>query len=69
MKIHKNPKLFEYDDTEDIVDVFIKEDKKCPYPFTNKEWYHQGFYLKNFILYLNDFFERYDLPYKINQIF
>jgi len=65
MKIHNKPKLFEYDDSEGIVDIFIKEDPQCPYPFSNGEWYHQGFYMNEFIIYLNDFFSRYKLPYNI----
>lgn len=59
--------MFEYDETEDIVDIFVKKDPICPYPFTNKEWYHQGFYLLNFLTYLNDFFERNNLPYKVER--
>ena len=27
-------KLFEYDETEDIVDVFVYRDPDCPYPYT-----------------------------------
>jgi hypothetical protein len=65
VKIHKNPKLFEFDETEEIVDVFVKEDLECPYPFTNGEWYHQGFYLSNFIIFVNDLFERNNLPYEV----
>jgi hypothetical protein len=67
MKIHKNPKLLEYDETERIVDIFVKKDSHCPYPFTNGEWWHQGFYLQNFILYLNLFFEENKLPYKVKK--
>jgi hypothetical protein len=67
MKIHKNPKLLEFDDTEGIIDIFVKKDPNCPYPFTNGEWYHQGFLLKNFIIYLKDFFERNNLPYKVGE--
>ena len=73
MKYHGDkPKLFEYDETEDIVDVFVYRDYRCPYPYTitntrnNSDiWVHQGFYLKNFIIYLNDFFERNKLPFEI----
>jgi hypothetical protein len=58
-------RLFEYDETEDIVDVFVKKDPQCPYPFTNGEWYHQGFYLEEFIIYLNSFFEKNELPFEV----
>jgi hypothetical protein len=66
------PKLFEFDPKNDIVDVFVYKDYHCPYPFTvtntrseNDKWFHQGFFLKNFIIYLNDFFERNNLKYKV----
>lgn len=62
----QNPKLFEYDSVNKIVDIFVKADLTCPFPFHIDDWFHQGFYLKNFIVYLNDFFERYKLPYKVN---
>lgn len=68
MKIHINPKLFEYDETEGIVDIFVKQDPKCPYPFTNGKLYHQGFPLKQFLIYLNDFFERSGLEYKVMEV-
>jgi len=66
----KNPKLFEYDSNNGngIVDIFVKEEPGCPFPFHKDDWYHQGFYLINFITYLNDFFERYNLQYKVRKI-
>ena len=67
MKIHKKPRLFEFDETEGIVDIFVKKDPRCPYPFHKDDWWHQGFYLWNFIDILNDFFERNDIPYKVVQ--
>ena len=67
MQIKKNPKLFEYDKENDIVDIFVRKDPDCPFPFYSSEekWFHQGFYLNEFILFTNDLFKRYDLPYKI----
>jgi hypothetical protein len=69
------PKLLEYDPKNDIVDIFIYRDPNCPYPYTitntrddSDIWKHQGFYLKNFIIYLKDFFERNNLPYKVKKI-
>jgi len=63
--LYEKPKLFEYDKNNDIVDVFVRRDPDCSFPFHEDDWYHQGFYLREFIIYLNDFFERYDLQYKI----
>ncbi len=64
----KDPKLFEYDSKNGIVDVFVKEDPRCPFPFHEGDWWHQGFYLQSFITYLKLFFERHDLPYKLGKI-
>ena len=64
----ENPKLFEYDSNNGkngIVDIFVKEDPACPFPFHKDDWYHQGFYLSSFITYLKLFFERHNLPYKV----
>ena len=61
----KNPKLFEYDSNNNIVDVFVRKDPDCPFPFHEEDWWHQGFYFEEFRLYLNLFFERYDLPYRV----
>ncbi len=63
----KNPKLFEYDSINNIVDIFVKKDPKCPFPFHMNDWYHQGFFLKNFIIYVNNLFERYNLNYKVEK--
>jgi len=60
-----NPKVFEYDSKNDIVDVFIREDPRCPFPFHWGDWYHQGFYLWNFIDIMKFFFEKNNLPYEI----
>ncbi|MHA1408777.1 MAG: hypothetical protein ACTSQY_00415 [Candidatus Odinarchaeia archaeon] len=57
------PRLFEYDDKNKIVDVFIRRDPDCPFPFHDDDWYHQGFYLDEFISYLEHFFEENDIPY------
>ena len=65
MEPYKNPKLFEYDPENKIVDIFIKKDPTCPYPFHEEDWYHQGFYLNEFILFVNDFFRRYGLLFEI----
>lgn len=64
----KKPKLFEYDRINNIVDVFVRQDPMCPFPFHEEDWYHQGWYLKHFIMFLNDFFERSDLPFQIKYI-
>lgn len=65
MRIHENPRVLEYDETEGIVDVFIQDDPGCPYPFEQDGKYHQGFYLEDFIKMLNRFFERNGLPYEV----
>ena len=64
----EHPKMFEYDSKNDIVDIFIREDLKCPFPFHEEDWWHQGLYLNSFITYVNDLFERNDLQYKIVKI-
>ena len=63
----KNPKLFEFDSNNGngIVDVFVREDPACPFPFHKEDWYHQGWYLEHFVLFLNDFFKRYKLDYRV----
>lgn len=65
MKVKKNPKPIEYDDTGGIVDIFVRRDPECPYPFHEDDWYHQGFYLKEFVRMLNRFFERNKLNYRV----
>jgi len=62
----KNPKLFEYDSKNNIVDIFVKQDPQCPFPFHEEDWWHQGFYLEEFRLYLNLFFKKYGLPYRVS---
>lgn len=64
----ENPKMFEYDKIYDIVDIFVREDIRCPFPFHKEDWFHQGLYLNQFILFVNDLFERNSLPYKIRKI-
>ena len=61
----KDPKMFEYDSNNNIVDVFVRKDPDCPFPFHEEDWWHQGLYFEEFRLYLNLFFERYDLPYRV----
>ena len=61
----KNPKIFEYDSKNNIVDIFVKEDPDCPFPFHKDDWWHQGFYFENFIIYINSFFKRVKLPYTV----
>jgi len=65
MKEHKDPTFLEFDETEDVVDVFVRKDPECPYPFHQDDWYHQGFYLYSFIMILNTFFRKNKLPYKV----
>ena len=61
----KNPRPFEYDPINNIVDIFVRQDPRCPFPFHEEDWWHQGFYLSNFLIYLNIFFKRYNLDYKV----
>ena len=63
----KKPRLFEYDDKNKIVDIFIREDPDCSFPFHQDDWYHQGLYLEEFIIYLERFFEENDLPYVLKR--
>jgi len=66
------PNLFEFDPKNEIVDVFVYKDPTCPYPFTvtNTEniWYHQGFHLKEFMILLELFFKKNNLPYRIEEL-
>lgn len=64
-KIKEDPNLFEYDEKNRIVDIFVKKDPDCPHPFTNGEWWHQGFYLEEFAIILDIFFQKNRLPYSI----
>ncbi len=64
----KKPKILEYDSKNNIVDLFVREDPDCPFPFHEEDWYHQGFYLENFIIYLKSFFKRTKLQYEIRKI-
>ena len=59
----KDPKMFEYDSKNQAVDIFVREDERCP--FHEEDWYHEGFWIKDFILELKLFFERYNLQYEI----
>ena len=66
------PSLFEYDAKNDIVDVFVYRDPRCPYPYTitntRKDediWTHQGFFMDDFIRKLDVFFKKNDIPYHI----
>ena len=66
------PNLFEYDPKNDIVDVFVYKNARCPYPFTitntrdeNDKWFHQGFLIDDFIREFNVFLRKNDLPYYI----
>lgn len=66
------PSLFEYDPKNDIIDVFVYLDQGCPYPFTitnthKREdiWYHQGFYLEEFMILLDIFLQKNNLPYEL----
>ena len=61
----KDPKMFEYDSINKVVDIFVRKDDRCPFPFHEEDWYHQGQYLKDFIIMLKLFFERHDLPFII----
>lgn len=44
---------FEYDAENEILDIHVREDPDCPYPFHEDDWYHQGFYFNEFIEYVN----------------
>ena len=61
----EKPKILEYDSKNNIIDFFVREDPDCPFPFHEEDWYHQGFYLENFIIYLKSFFKRAKLPYEV----
>ena len=63
--VTENPKLFEYDSKNQAVDVFVREDPRCPFPFHEEDWYHQGFWFKDFLKELNTFFRRNYLPYRV----
>ena len=54
----KNPLLFEYDSKNDIVDIFVRQDPQCPFPFHEGDWWHQGWFLEHFILIVKEFFRR-----------
>ncbi|KKL60142.1 hypothetical protein LCGC14_2208240 [marine sediment metagenome] len=54
----KNPKFLEYDSKNKIVDVFVKQDPQCPFPFHEEDWWHQGWSLEYFILIVKEFFRR-----------
>lgn len=66
MKYHGDkPRLFEYDETEGIVDVFVYRDYQCPYTYTITNtrddrdiWNHQGFYIKEFIRMVEEILEK-----------
>ena len=55
MELPKKPRLFEFDTENKIVDIFVRKDPKCPYPFHKDDWYHQGFYLDEFLTFLKLF--------------
>lgn len=57
----KNPFLFEYDSKNKVVDVFVRQDPRCPFPFHEEDWWHQGFYLEDFVLRVKEFFKRNNL--------
>lgn len=68
------PKLFEYDEGNKIVDVFTYKDPRCPYPYsiTNTRndsdiWTHQGFYVTDFIERLKGFLSENNLPFTIQK--
>jgi len=63
----KEPKLFEYDSKNKIVDVFVRQDPYCPFPFHEEDWYHQGFFLEEFIIRLNCFFQNNNLDYRVRE--
>lgn len=61
----KKPKLFEYDSKNNIVDIFVKQDPQCPFPFHEDDWWHQGFYLEEFIIYLESFLRNNHINYQV----
>ena len=61
----KNPKVFEYDSINKIVDIFVKQDPQCPFPFHEDDWWHQGFYLDFFVIVLETFFRNNHLNYQV----
>jgi len=58
MEAPENPKLFEYDSKNKIIDVFVREDPECPYPFHWEDWYHQGFDLVHFMRFVAGVLEK-----------
>jgi len=66
--VTKNPKLFEYDSKNKAVDVFVRKDPRCPFPFHKDDWYHQGFYLDDFALRIKQFFHKNDLGYSLIKV-
>lgn len=67
----KNPNLFEYDSKNSAVDVFVRQDERCPFPFHEEDWYHQGFFLDDFMTILDIFIQKNNLPYHLmkNELF
>ena len=67
-----HPQLFEFDSKNKIVDVFVYRDPDCPYPYTitntrndSNIWTHQGFYLNEFMMILDVFLRKNNLPFEI----
>lgn len=67
MKIHKNPRVFEYDETEGIIDIFVRKDPNCPYPFHEDDWYHEGFTVEEFFDALQDLLKENHLEKKAKE--
>ena len=66
LQIHgDNPKLFEFDSKNKVIDVFVRPDPECPFPFTNGDWFHQGFDIEEFVEFLKGLCRNNDLGHRI----
>lgn len=66
--VPKNPGFFEYDRDNNIVDIFVRKDPECPFPFHKDDWYHQGLYFDEFVTRVKLFFKQNDLDYSLIKV-
>jgi len=66
--VTENPKVFEYDSKNKAVDVFVRPDLRCPFPFHKDDWFHQGFFLNDFVSMIKQFFHKNDLGYSLIKV-
>jgi len=65
---YKEPGVLEFDEKNQVIDLFVREDKDCPFPFHENDWYHQGFTIREFIIILREFFEKHKLPFVVEEV-